>query len=121
MTGLKYADNHLCSGPLTPGSPPKLLEAVLPFSCSLLQAFLYLLLGPCPVLPSEASPCEPLTFSCIPFFLRFIYFLFGLWWAFVATHRLSVAASGGLSLVAVGGLLIAVASLVAEPKSLGLQ
>ena len=43
----------------------------------------------------------------------FIYLL--LCWVFVAVHRLSlVAASGGLLFVAVRGLLIAVASLVAE-------
>ena len=47
------------------------------------------------------------------FFLRFIYFW--LHWVFVAVHRLSlVAASGGYFLVAVLGLLIAVAFLVAE-------
>ena len=50
------------------------------------------------------------------FFYKFILFIyFWLRWVFVAMRRLSlVAASGGLHFVAVRGLLIAVASLVAE-------
>ena len=47
------------------------------------------------------------------FFYKFIY----LWlhWVFVAAHGLTlVAESGGLLFIAVRGLLIAVASLVAE-------
>ena len=49
--------------------------------------------------------------------LLFIYLLtyFWLYWVFVAAHRLSlVAASGGYSPSAWHGLLIVVASLVAE-------
>ena len=52
-------------------------------------------------------------FCCFAFFNKFIYFL--LHWVFVAARGLSVvAASGGLLFVLVCGLLIAVASLVAE-------
>ena len=44
------------------------------------------------------------------------FFFFWLRWVFVAVRRLSlVAASGGLLFVVVRGLLIAMASLVAEP------
>ena len=47
--------------------------------------------------------------------LFFFNFYFWLRWVFVAARGLSlVAASGGYSLVAVSGLLIVVASLVAE-------
>ena len=49
--------------------------------------------------------------------VSFIYVLIYLWlhWVLVATRRLSlVVVSGGLLLVAVCGLLIAVASLLAE-------
>ena len=57
---------------------------------------------------SAPGPSLPLNF-----FFKLIYF-FWLCWVFVATCGLSlVAVSGGYS-VAVGGLLIAVASLVAE-------
>ena len=46
---------------------------------------------------------------------RFFLFFFGLRWVFVAVCGLSlVAASGGYSSFVVRGLLIAVASLVAE-------
>ena len=45
-----------------------------------------------------------------------LFFFFWLRWVFVAVRRLSlVAASGGLLFVVVRGLLIAMASLVAEP------
>ena len=49
-------------------------------------------------------------------FFKFIYFIY-LWlcWVFVAMHGLSlVAASRGYSLLRLHGLLLAVASLVAE-------
>ena len=52
-----------------------------------------------------------------PFFQTLIYLFIYFWlrWVFVAACRLSlVAASGGLLFVAVRGLLIEVASLVAE-------
>ena len=57
--------------------------------------------------------------TTVNFFLRFIYFIFRLWWvfvaAFVAAHGLSlVAASRGYSSLQRGGLLIVAASLVAE-------
>ena len=51
------------------------------------------------------------------FFLICLFYLFYFWlrWVFVAARRLSlVAASGGYSSLAVHGLLIVVASLVAE-------
>ena len=44
-----------------------------------------------------------------------LFFFFGLCWVFVVVHGLSPAAvSGGYSLVAVPGVLIAIASLVSE-------
>ena len=50
-----------------------------------------------------------------------VLYFFGLPWVFVVAHGLSLAAaSGGYSLVAVHGLLIAVASLVAEHELQGL-
>ena len=58
------------------------------------------------------SPGKPL---CL-----FVYFQ--LHWVFIAAHRLSlVAANGGDSLVAVCGLLTAVASVVAEHRLQGAQ
>ena len=52
---------------------------------------------------------------CLSFFKKFIYFW--LCWVFVAARELSlVAASGGLLFIAVHGLFIAVASLVAKLK-----
>ena len=46
---------------------------------------------------------------------KFLIFIYSLHWVFVAAHRLSVVvASRGYYLVAVHGLLIAVASLVVE-------
>ena len=50
-----------------------------------------------------------------------ILYFFGLHWVFVVAHGLSLAAaSGGYSRVVVHGLLIAVASLVAEHELQGL-
>ena len=53
-----------------------------------------------------------------PQLIIFIYlFIFWLCWVFVAVRGLSlVVASGGYSFIAVCGLLIAVASLVAEHR-----
>ena len=52
----------------------------------------------------------------ILFYYYYYFFFFWLCWVFVAVHGLSlVAARGGYS-VAVRGLLIAVASLVAEHR-----
>lgn len=49
---------------------------------------------------------------CLRGFIYFIYFYSWLCWVFTAAHRLTlVAASGGSSLVAVQGLLAAVAAL----------
>ena len=49
------------------------------------------------------------------FLKKFLFISFWLHWVFIVAHRLSlVAASGGYSLVVVHGLLIALASLVAE-------
>ena len=53
------------------------------------------------------------------FFFKYIYLFIYFWlrWVFIAAHWLSlVAASGGLLFVAVRGLLIVVASLVAEHR-----
>ena len=48
---------------------------------------------------------------------KFLIFIYSLHWVFVAAHRLSVVvASRGYYLVAVHGLLIAVASLVVEHR-----
>ena len=48
---------------------------------------------------------------------KFLIFIYSLYWVFVAAHRLSVVvASRGYYLVAVHGLLIAVASLVVEHR-----
>ena len=64
-------------------------------------------------------------FLCFAVFLKFIfksyylliYFYFWLHWVFAAAHGLSlIVASGGLLLVAVHELLIAMASLVAEHR-----
>ena len=53
----------------------------------------------------------------VPATMYFFVYFFWLRWVFVAVHRLSlVAASGGLLILAVRGLLIAVASLVAEHR-----
>ena len=55
----------------------------------------------------------PSFFFFINLFILFIYFW--LHWVFVTVHRLSlVAASGKVLFIAVRGLLITVASLVAE-------
>ena len=49
------------------------------------------------------------------FFKNFYLFIFWLLWVFIAARELSLnVASGGLLFIAVHGLLIAVASLVAE-------
>ena len=49
------------------------------------------------------------------FFKNFYLFIFWLLWVFIAARELSLnVASGGLLFIAVNGLLIAVASLVAE-------
>ena len=55
-------------------------------------------------------------FSYYFFFIKFIYlFYFWLCWVFIAVHGFSlVVASGGYSLVVMPGLLIVLASLVAE-------
>ena len=55
------------------------------------------------------------------FFINFfLYFYFWLHWVFIAKYRLSLdAASGGCSLVAVHGFLIAVASLAIEHMGSG--
>ena len=56
------------------------------------------------------------------FLKKFLFISFWLHWVFIVAHRLSlVAASGGYSLVVVHGLLIAVASLVAEHRLQGTQ
>ena len=79
-------------------------------------------------LKGKVDPRCPPTRPLLPFFLKFILFIYlsiylfiYLWlcWVFIAVvglhHGLSlVAASGGYSFVVVRGLLIAVASLVAE-------
>ena len=57
----------------------------------------------------------PFMYISIFFLFKFIYFYFWLRWVFVAARGLSlVAANGGVLVFAVHGLLIAVASLVAE-------
>ena len=55
-------------------------------------------------------------FVCFFFFNKFIFFLFYFWlrWVFVAARGLFSSGEWGLLFIAVRGLLIAVASLVAE-------
>ena len=69
-------------------------------------------------LPALLMPVSDLHCSLRLFFffvILLIYIYFWLYWVFVAVHRLFlVLASGGCSPVVVGGLLIAVVSLVAE-------
>ena len=58
------------------------------------------------------------------FLALFVYLILWLWWVFVAACGLSlVVVSGGCCLVAVRGLLIAVASFVVEHrlKAFGLE
>ena len=50
--------------------------------------------------------CQGLSSFFFSFFKRFIYFIFRLWWVLVAAR--------GLSLVAVSGLLTAVASFAVQ-------
>ena len=63
--------------------------------------------------PSSVHPCSTHSF----FFLINLFIYLWLPWVFVAVRGLSlVAVSGGYSVVAVCGLLIDVASLVAEHR-----
>ena len=74
------------------------------------------------MLVSAVQQSEQLYVYIYPIFFKFLFIHFWLHWVTVAEHRLSlVAASRGFSLVALCGLLTAVASLVSEPRLQGTQ
>ena len=74
------------------------------------------------MLVSSVQQSEQIYVYIYPLFFKFLFIHFWLHWVIVAECRFSlVAASRSFSLVAVCGLLTAVASLVSEPGLQGTQ
>ena len=74
------------------------------------------------VTPATLSPCPAPSGSYCYFLIFYLFIYLWLRWVLAAARRLSfVAASGGCSLVAVRGLLTAMAPLAEEHRLLGTQ